>query len=67
MMTIQLNSISISVQNKLSLKEFLVQQKSTSIYFAVALNRQFIPKIKYAETILSEGDTVEIILPMQGG
>lgn len=35
--------------------------------FAVALNREFIPKSRYREVMLNNGDQVEILMPMQGG
>ncbi len=35
--------------------------------YAVAVNLNFIPKIKYAEHILEENDQIEIIAPVTGG
>lgn len=35
--------------------------------FAIAINEQFIPKSAYADTILKDGDNVELLIPMQGG
>ena len=35
--------------------------------FAVALNRQFVPKQDYAATVLQAGDAVEIVRPVAGG
>ncbi len=34
---------------------------------AVALNLDFVPRSRYPDTRLSEGDRVEIVSPMQGG
>ena len=34
---------------------------------ATALNGEFVPKRKRAETLLSEGDRIEIVAPRQGG
>jgi sulfur carrier protein len=34
---------------------------------AVALNGQFIPKSRYAETRLADGHSLEVVSPMQGG
>lgn len=36
-------------------------------YLAVAVNRDVIAKSTYAETVLREGDRVEIVRPMGGG
>lgn len=35
--------------------------------FAVAINEHFIPKSVYQDTLLQEGDRVELLVPMQGG
>lgn len=35
--------------------------------FAAAVNLQFVPKSRYAQTPLAEGDQVEIITPVTGG
>ncbi len=34
---------------------------------AVARNGEFVPKGKYAATVLNAGDALEIVAPMQGG
>ncbi|VUD59307.1 hypothetical protein TDB9533_02643 [Thalassocella blandensis] len=35
--------------------------------FAIAINESFVPKTRYAETQLQDGDRIEILSPMQGG
>ncbi|MDQ7047810.1 MAG: sulfur carrier protein ThiS [Sulfurovum sp.] len=35
--------------------------------FAVAVNTTFIPIAKYTDTIIKEGDTIDILAPVQGG
>ena len=35
--------------------------------FAAALNLQFVPKTRYAQTPLKAGDQIEIIAPITGG
>lgn len=35
--------------------------------YAVAVNEEFVPKGAYSNTTLSEGDSLEILSPMQGG
>lgn len=35
--------------------------------FAAAVNLQFVPKTRYAQTALQPGDRVEIIAPVTGG
>jgi len=35
--------------------------------FAVAVNTTFVPIAKYEKTIIQEGDTIDILAPVQGG
>lgn len=35
--------------------------------FAVAVNETFVPRGQYRETVLQDGDCIEIVAPMQGG
>ncbi|MBX2810011.1 MAG: sulfur carrier protein ThiS [Cellvibrionaceae bacterium] len=35
--------------------------------FAIAVNETFIPQSAYAATELSDGDRIELLVPMQGG
>lgn len=44
-----------------------LQRWNESDDFAVAHNDQFVPRGEYTEIILSEGDRIEILTPMQGG
>ena len=36
-------------------------------HFAIAVNYDVVPRARWAETTLAEGDTVEILTPRQGG
>jgi sulfur carrier protein len=36
-------------------------------YTAVALNREVTPKHQYAQSVLRDGDKIEIVRPMGGG
>lgn len=67
MITIYLNNHHISWNESDNLTQLLMQQGYEGNYFAVALNRQFIPRTQYAATKLVANDAVEIIMPMQGG
>ena len=35
--------------------------------FAAAINLAFVPKTRYEQTLLQEGDQIEIIAPITGG
>jgi sulfur carrier protein len=66
MIKIYLNRESIMVNPADSLADILIKRYNLHD-FAVALNRHFIPREQYKKTYLQEGDSVEIISPMQGG
>ena len=36
-------------------------------HFAIAVNYDVVPKARWGETVLADGDTVEILTPRQGG
>ena len=44
-----------------------VQAIAASGPFAAAVNLQFVPRARYAQTALAEGDRIEIIAPVTGG
>ncbi len=35
--------------------------------FAAAVNLQFVPRARYADTVLQDGDQLELISPVTGG
>lgn len=50
----------------ITLLEVLSTQKLTPP-FAVAMNRRFVPKSHYAETLIHEGDQIEVVNAVTGG
>ena len=44
-----------------------ITQAQPSAPFATALNREFVPRNRYASLQLRAGDTIEIIRPVTGG
>jgi sulfur carrier protein len=44
-----------------------ITQAQPSAPFAAALNREFVPRHRYASLQLRAGDTIEIIRPVTGG
>lgn len=50
-----------------SLQEFLLYKNHIDSHFAIAINNRFILRTAYKTTLLSEGDRVDMIVPMQGG
>ncbi|HCM46369.1 MAG TPA: thiamine biosynthesis protein ThiS [Colwellia sp.] len=57
------NAIHISVSSALTLY-FIEPQQST---FAVALNGDFVGKTDYDTTMVKNGDSLDVLQPIQGG
>jgi len=66
-MTITVNGEPMELPEGLTIDGLLEQLKVRREYTAVALNREVWPKSRYADTVLKEGDWVEIVRPMGGG
>jgi sulfur carrier protein len=66
-MEITVNGKAMEVEAGLSVEALLAQLKVRRQFTAVALNREVTPRSAYAETVLREGDRVEIVHPMGGG
>ncbi len=66
-MKIIVNGKSMEVANGLTLEGLLGMLNVRREFTAVALNREVARKTKYAETVLRDGDRVEIVHPMGGG
>ncbi|MDO1510710.1 MULTISPECIES: sulfur carrier protein ThiS [unclassified Neisseria] len=45
----------------------LIEQAQPPKPFAVAVNTAFVPKTRYAEITLNEGDKIDIVRPVVGG
>ncbi len=66
-MKISVNGKPMEVADGLTVEALLDMLAIRREYTAVALNREVAPKAAYAETVLREGDRVEIVRPMGGG
>jgi sulfur carrier protein len=66
-MTVMVNGEPMELPEGLTIEGLLDQLKVRREYTAVALNREVWPKSRYAETVLKDGDRVEIVRPMGGG
>jgi sulfur carrier protein len=66
-MQITVNGKTMDVENGLSVEALLARLNVRRQFTAVALNREVAPRSRYAETVLREGDRVEIVHPMGGG
>jgi sulfur carrier protein len=50
-----------------TLTALLGEMEFEGSYMAIAVNCQMVPRKRWAETSLNDGDQVEIITPRQGG
>jgi len=67
MITVHFANAMVSIAENSLLTELLEAQGYANKQFAIAINRQFIPRSCYATTQLQAGDIIDIITPMQGG
>ncbi len=51
----------------LNLFDVLEQEDVIGMMIAVAKNNEIVPKDKWGSTKIADGDTLEIVAPMQGG
>ncbi|MGO2011176.1 MAG: sulfur carrier protein ThiS [Pseudoalteromonas sp.] len=65
-MKITINGQSFETAEHTILAEILSEFGAKKPY-AVALNKQFIPHHSCAETVVSQGDSIELLSPIQGG
>ena len=66
-MNIILNNTTNNVPNNITIEGLLLLNNIKSKYIAVEINKKTIPKSKYRECQLSEGDRIEIITAIGGG
>lgn len=66
-MTVTVNGKPMELPAGLTIDGLLARLKVRREFTAVALNREVAPRSRYAETLLRDGDKVEIVHPMGGG
>jgi sulfur carrier protein len=66
-MTVTVNGQPMELPEGLTIEGLLAHLKVRREYTAVALNREVTPKHRYAQSVLREGDKVEVVRPMGGG
>lgn len=54
-------------ENEIKLTDYLLEKNYKTQRIAVELNGEILPKAKYPETILKDGDKVEIVSFVGGG
>ncbi len=67
MLTIYLNDEKITLSGSEQMLDVVLSEKGVHGHFAIAINRQFIPRSSWAATELRDGDQIDVVTPMQGG
>jgi sulfur carrier protein len=67
MIKVSVNGEVKELENDLNVSEMIEVLEYKVKGFAVAVNTTFVPIAKYNETIIKEGDTIDILAPVQGG
>lgn len=66
-MNIIINGQPKTFEAPLKLYDILEQEELIGMMIAVAQNGEVVPKTAYKNTKVNDGDTLEIVAPMQGG
>ena len=66
-MQIQVNGEQRDVEADVSIAELLQQMKLDARYLAVERNLELVPRGEHAETLLAEGDRLEVVTLVGGG
>ncbi len=66
-MKVKINRLEFELPQNCNLLQALEIYEVKTKIFAIAVNEKFIPKSHYSQTIINPFDTIDIIVPMQGG
>lgn len=66
-MTLTVNGNPVLLDSPVSLTDYLEQNQYRIAQIAIERNGEILPKSRYAETLLKEGDVIEIVTFMGGG
>ncbi|MGB0720315.1 MAG: sulfur carrier protein ThiS [Bdellovibrionales bacterium] len=66
-MKIILNGQPKTIEGITNITDLLQAEKQDGMKIAVAKNGTFVPKAAYGQTLIHDGDQIEIVAPMQGG
>ena len=67
MIKISVNGEIQEIKENLNIHELITELNYTQKGFAVAVNTTFISIKSYEKTIINDGDTIDILAPVQGG
>ena len=66
-MNIQLNGESHQLATALSLQQLIAEMDLADKRLAIELNREIVPRSRFSDTVLKEGDIIEIVHAIGGG
>jgi thiamine biosynthesis protein ThiS len=66
-MTIQVNGDSRSIDDGVTVAQLLRELGVTAPHFAVELNLEVVPRAKHSDTLLRDGDRLEVVTLVGGG
>ncbi len=67
MIKVSVNGEIKEIEENLNVKQLIEALEYKTKGFAVAINTTFVPIAKYEQTIINNGDTIDILAPVQGG
>ena len=67
MITVWLNDEAKQLEKPMLIEQALAQWPELPCAYAIAVNKNFVPKSLYDETVLNDGDSIELVTPMKGG
>jgi len=67
MIKISVNGEIKEIEKGLNVTQFIEALNYTQKGFAVAINTTFVSIKSYEKTIINDGDTIDILAPVQGG
>ncbi len=67
MIKVSVNGEIKELEENLNVKQLIEALNYKTKGFAIAINTTFVPIAKYENTIINDGDTIDILAPVQGG
>jgi sulfur carrier protein len=67
MISITVNGGNVDIESEMSVEQLLDTVDVPPNYLAVELNADVVPRERYADTIVREGDEVEVVTLVGGG
>lgn len=67
MLTLSVNNEPFTLPDSMSLSQALTHWGMGDRLFAAAINGEFVPQSQYNQTLINDGDTIDIVKPVGGG